>query len=176
MTTPTSTAPTPIPTSERASVPGASQGRRHLGRVLTLMCIAACGVWAFMPLGPAQVSVPEISASAAAARPPTPSSLDLAAFNAPLWVAPAPASPSVAEAPPPPPPPLKWQLLAIVREDTGYKALVYDPDTDRLLVLKEGDDSGPQRVERVTATTMDVRGGTGVRTLALREAAPGGHP
>jgi phosphomannomutase len=80
------------------------------------------------------------------------------------------------EAPPLPPPPLRWQLLAILREDTGYRALVYDPDADRLIVLKEGDESGPQRVERVTATTLNVRGGAGVRTLALREAAAGGRP
>ncbi len=153
-----------------------SRGCRHLGRALALMCVAACGLWAFMPLGPAHVDVPNVSASAASDRSVVPAALDVAAFNAPLWVAPAPPPLAVAEVTPPPLPPLKWQLLAIVREDTGYKALVYDPDTDRLLVLKEGDDSGPQRVERVTATTLDVRGGAGVRTLALREAAPGGRP
>jgi hypothetical protein len=129
-----------------------------------------------MPLGPAQVDVPEISASAATARPSIPEALDLAAFNAPLWIAPAPPPPTIAEAPPPPSPPLKWQLLAIVREDSGYKALIYDPDTDRLLVLREGDDSGPQRIDRITATTMEVRGGDGMRTIALRDAAPGGRP
>jgi hypothetical protein len=63
-----------------------------------------------------------------------------------------------------------------VREDSGYKALIYDPDTDRLLVLREGDDSGPQRIDRITATTMEVRGGDGMRTIALRDAAPGGRP
>lgn len=183
MTAPTSIPATaltpPVPASESADDPGARQGRRIIGHVLTLVCIAACGVWAFMPLGPAQVEVPQISPAAAAAGQPTPAALDLAAFNAPLWVAPAapsPPPPAVAEAPPPPP--LKWQLLAIVREDMGYRALVYDPDSDRLLVLREGDETGPRRVERVTATTLDVRneGGVSVRSLALREAAVGGRP
>jgi hypothetical protein len=179
-TTPASASSTLAPTSERAAVPGASPGRRNIGRVLAIMCIAACGLWAFMPLGPANVNVPEVGVTAAAGTGPTRSSLDLAAFNAPLWVAPAPPSPVVVEAPPAPPPPLKWQLLAIVREDAGYRALVYDPDADRLLVLREGDESGSQRVEHVTATTLDVRdggvGGAGVRTLALREGMSGGRP
>jgi hypothetical protein len=174
--TPTSSPTPPAPARKIAGNPGVRQGRRIIGRVLACVSIAACGVWAFMPLGRAQVDVPRISPSAAAAGQPAQVALDLAAFNAPVWVAPAapsPPPPALAEAPPPPP--LKWQLLAIVREDTGDRALVYDPDSDRLLVLREGDESGPRRVERVTATTLDVRGGVGVRTIALRDAA-GGRP
>lgn len=173
---PSSTPSTPAPGREMSALSGATRWRRHIGRALALVCVAACAVWAFMPLGPTQVEVPQVSDSAAATPPPAPQALDLAAFQVPLWVAPAPAPQAVVEAPPPPPPPLKWQLLAIVREDIGYKALVYDPESDRLLVLKEGDAPGPQRVERVTARTMDVREGVGVRTLALREASPGGRP
>ena len=174
--TPTSFPSAPGLTGGRSAALGAKQGHQTIGRILALVCIAVCGVWAFMPLGPAQIDVPQVRVSAAGARPPAPAALDLAAFNTPLWVAPAPPPPAVVDAPPLPPPPLKWQLLAILREDTGYRALVYDPDTGRLLVLREGDVSGPQRVDRITATAMDVRGGDRVRTLALRDAVPGGRP
>jgi hypothetical protein len=145
------------------------------GSALAGLCVAVCGVWAFLPLEPAGVDVPEIAQDSGAAPQAAPLSLDLAAFNAPLWVAPPP--PKVAEAIPPAPPlpPLRWQLLAIVREDAGFKALVYDPDTDKLLVLGEGDQSGPRRIARVSPTSTDVRDGAGVRTLALRDQA-GGRP
>lgn len=169
MTTPTTTsAPSATPPASRR--PGG-----FVERALAVMCVAACGVWAFLPLEPATVDVPEIAKDSGVAPRTAPLALDLAAFNAPLWVAPPP--PKVAEAAPPapPPPPLRWQLLAIVREDAGYKALVYDPDTDKLLVLGEGDQSGPRRIARVSSTSMDVRDGAGVRTLALRDQA-GGRP
>ena len=150
------------------------RARRIAYRALAGVCVAACGVWAFLPLEPARVNVPEIATGTTAAPATARHALDLAAFSAPLWVAPPPP-PKVAEAAPPPPPPvpLRWQLLAIVREESGYKALVYDPDTDKVLALGEGDESGPRRVARVTPTSMDVRDASGVRTIALRE---GGRP
>jgi hypothetical protein len=123
------------------------------------------------------VQTPEIAAASTAMPEASRVALDVAAFNAPLWVAPAPPPAAVAAAPPaPPPPPLRWQLLAIVREDSGYKALLYDPDTDKLLALGEGDQSGPRHVARVTSMSVDVRDSAGVRTLALREPATGGRP
>lgn len=172
--------PTPTPTTNSSTTPDTSAeagkpGRagRFAARSLAGLCVAACGLWAFLPLEPAQVNIPVIAAGTTAAAEPARLALDLTAFNAPLWVAPPP--PKVAEAAPPPPPPmpLRWQLLAIVREDSGYRALVYDPDTDKVLALGEGDESGPRRIARVTPTSMDVRDASGMRTLALRE---GGRP
>lgn len=168
---------TPTPTTNcDTSVEAGKPGRVGMvaSRSIAGLCVAACGLWAFLPLEPARVNDPEIAAGTTAAPEPARLALDLAAFNAPLWVAPPP-SPKVADAAPPPPPPvpLRWQLLAIVQEDSGYKALVYDPDTDKVLALGEGDESGPRRVARVTPTSMDVRDASGVRTLALRE---GGRP
>lgn len=174
------TTPTASPTStltSTASTTAASSRRTggFAGRVLAGLCVAACGVWAFLPLEPASVDVPEIAQDSGVTPGAAPIALDLAAFNAPLWVAPPPPKVAAATPPAPPPLPLKWQLLAIVREGEGYKALVYDPDTDKLLVLGEGDQSGMRRVARVSPTSVDVRDGAGVRTLALRDQA-GGRP
>ncbi len=148
-------------------------------RIASAVALLGSCLWAFWPLGPSRLGVPEIGVAAEAPAEPASPVLDVAAFNAPLWVAPPtqpppPPAPSVV-ATPPPPPPLKWQLLAIVREGDAYKALVYDPDADKVLTLAEGDHAGPRRVARITPTSVDVRDGAGVRTLALREQA-GGRP
>lgn len=151
--------------------------RENVARGLGLVCMTACVLWAFLPLETPRATPPQTDASqsevAIAARP----EFDVAAFNVPLWVAPPPvkvAQASPPAPPPPPPPPLKWQLLAIVKEESTYKAVVYDPDTDKVLVLGEGDESGACRIAKVTPTSVDVRDAAGVRTLALRET--GGRP
>ncbi len=174
--------PTPTPTiiaTDAPPTPGAigeaGRGRSAAGRALAALCVTACGVWAFMPLGTGPVEVPEPAEVPLAAHGRDQDHLDLAVFNAPLWVAPPPPATKVAETvpPPPAPPPLSWQLLAILRDGGNYKALVYDPDADKLLVLGEGDRSGPCSVARVTPGSMDVRDGAGVRTLALRKDGGG---
>lgn len=157
----------------------AGRGGRVAAQTIAGTVVVACALWAFAPLQPAQVEAPALTAVEVEHAPLSQAPLDLAAFNVPLWV--VPAAPPVAAAeptppPPPPPPPIRWQLLAIVREDSGYKALVYDPDTDKVLSLGRGDQSGPRRVVRVAATSVDVQDRAGVRTLALREPAPGGQP
>lgn len=151
--------------------------REKVARGVGLACVTACVLWAFLPLETPRATPPQTDASqsevAIAARP----EFDIAAFNAPLWVAPPPPVKIAQAAPPPPPPlppPLKWQLLAIVKEESHYKAVVYDPDTDKVLVLGEGDESGACRIAKVTPTSVDVRDAAGVRTLALRE--PGSRP
>lgn len=138
------------------------------------LAVGACAVWAFWPLGTVQVPVPKVATGSATTPGPSRVALDVSAFSAPLWVAPEPPPSTRAASPPPPPPPLRWQLLAIVREDSGYKAFLFDPDTDKVLVLTEGDQSGSRRIAKVTPTSVDVRDAAGVRTLALRDA--GGRP
>ncbi len=158
---------------------GAGLGRRGFGSAVSGALVFACSVWAFFPLDTAQVETPQIASTEVESQSTTRAALDLAAFNAPLWVTPPPP-PTVIAAPapppPPPPPPLRWQLLAIVREGSGYRALVYDPETDKVLSLAEGDESGPRRVARVAPASMDVQDPSGVRTLALRDPAGGGQP
>jgi hypothetical protein len=150
--------------------------RWHIAISATLAIGA--GAWAFRPLPAIHIESAESHASAVPDQKPV-RPLNLAAFRAPLWVAPPPpAAPPVA---PPPPPPMKLQLIAIVSDQAaggqpGRAALVYDPDQDKLLTLHEGDSIQGRTIERISDADMCIRDGSGPRTLALRPDRSGGMP
>lgn len=115
--------------------------------------------------------------------------ISLASFQTPLWVVPPPPPPPpptpepVKPAPPPPPPPaFKWQLISITRENGGggatpsYAAVFYDPQADRLVNARAGDEvTAGRRVESVFADRVEIRQQFGTSpssllTLRLREA------
>lgn len=164
-------------------------------RGLALVPVLACAAWALWPLGSANTlsAVPK-----GAAQPGLQRSADqvtdhghaisLASFQTPLWVVPPPPPPPpptpepVKPAPPPPPPPaFKWQLISITREPSdaarsvAYAAVFYDPQADRLVNARAGDEVGTgRRVERVLADRVEVRQQFGTSpssllTLRLRE-------
>lgn len=148
-------------------------GWTRVPRLLLAGCaavVAMCAAWAAWPIAVEPVPV-SAGAAVVTERPATTiAALDLDAFRVPVWVAPTP--PPAPEKPALPPPPLKLQLLAIIREGESYKAALYDPDADKVLVVAAGETLGAGRaVEAVTATAVSVRdaGGRGVRTLALRD-------
>lgn len=149
-------------------------------RLITIATMAVVGItawWAFRPL-PAP-EWPEAAAAAGSAPAPVQlAALDIRAFSAPLWV--APPAPPAAPAPPPPPPPLppfKLQLIAVVQEpastSTGQMqtmaALMYDPDTDKLITLKAGEEVSGRTIIAITSKGVELRERTTTRTLALRE-------
>ena len=140
---------------------------------LFICLVLSAGIFAFRPIPHREVATPRIEVAPLAK--PTIAALDLAAFRTPIWIAePPPPAPVAAAPPPPPPPPLKLQLLAIIREDNTHKAAVYDPDTDRLLVVSAGEKLGLRTVEQVDATSLTLRDDTGQRVLALK--TEGGTP
>lgn len=135
--------------------------------------VAASAAWALWPL-----RSPPASASAGAterpqppdAEPPEVVALDTSAFSAPLWIAPPPPPPKPAPEPPaPPPPPLRLQLVGIVVEDGGARAVLYDPDTDVLHIAGSGETVGRCTVEAVTAGEVTLRDAGAIRTLALSD-------
>lgn len=141
------------------------------------MALGACAFWALRPLGepeaPSAALAVETDGRVAAAPPPP---LDLAAFNAPLWVAaPEPPPPAAPPPPPPPPAPVRIQLLAIVRGDDGPRAALYDPDSDTLATLGAGGTIGRCTVEEVTASSVRLKDGENTHTLSLEEPGAGGR-
>jgi hypothetical protein len=133
--------------------------------------VLACAAWALRPLPRDRFDAAPIAASEPAAEPArlalTP--LDLAAFRAPLWVAPPPPPPAPAPpAPAPPPPPLKLQLLAVVSEGGVYKAALYDPDADRITIAGPGDTIAGRTIKEVRAGDVTLTDGGKPRTLSLR--------
>lgn len=127
--------------------------------------------WGLVPLHPPDVPVAEANERGA-----TPmeriAALDQRAFHAPIWV--APLAPVMVEQPrpPPPTPPLRLQLLAVIGSEGDYSAVLYDPETDRLIIAREGEQIAHGRtVEEITSSGIRLGGQGG--TLALRE---GGEP
>ncbi len=157
-----------------AAPPSVAVGRTRVPRLLIAACIAAPGTmaaWAFWPLYPAAFEPSAPPASAPAAAPDTLATLNVAAFSAPIWVAEPPPPPPPAA--PAPPPPLRLQLIAITREGDALRAVLYDPDLDRLHIVGDGERLGERTVDRVLAASVALRDSHGVRTLALREDAGG---
>jgi hypothetical protein len=157
--------------------------------VAPALAVLAAAAWALAPLGPEDVPIPTAPKIAPQSSEPTTAAqlaLDVSAFRVPLWVAP-PTPPTPPRAIPPSPAPapltpLKLALLAIVHEgpvggDT-YRALLYDPDADRILALTQGQQAGGRTVELVTAASVQIRDDAGLHTLALNDTAspPGGKP
>jgi hypothetical protein len=60
-------------------------------------------------------------------------------------------------------------LLAVVNHHGTYEAVLFDPDTDKLYSVREGDSMGTRTVERVSASGVDLRDSAGTRTLALKD-------
>jgi hypothetical protein len=144
-----------------------------LRRLALAVAVAACAWWALGPM-----EHPEVEKHAWPPPPPTAApparqllSLDVSAFSAPLWVAPpsAPVAEATASTPP-----LRLQLVAIVRDGESLRAVLYDPDTDRLLVSGPGDAVGDGTIESVSLSGLVLRNPSGTRTLSLNARGPVG--
>jgi hypothetical protein len=137
---------------------------------------AGCGVamvgalaWALVPTYPAVIEAPSLEAANAAADLPPPAPLDVKAFETPVWtIAAVPQPPAPPPPPPPAPPPFKLQLIGIIKEAEVYKAVIYDPDTNKLFVVASGEAAAGHTVERVIADSITIKDGALVRTLALK--------
>lgn len=150
--------------------------------LVPVMCFAALPAlaWAMWPLRSPEI--PRVQAGEAVPSPDIAQvAFDADAFSTPLWVAPpAPPPPPPAPEPPPPapepPPPLKVQLLSILREPSGNRAMFYDPDTKKVLTLAVGDpvgeSSGKRTIASISDREVEITGPRGVQTLSLRESQP----
>ncbi len=160
----------------RASRPphGATDAHRRLERpAIRAAAIAAMllsAAWAFMPLpGGDLFHLADVPGSQTTSAAEDRIALNIDAFRAPLWVAPpAPPPQAPAPRPPPPPPPLKLELLAITRDDAIHRAVLYDPDTDRIHIVATGDRVADRTIERVTEHAISIRTTHGLTTLTLR--------
>ncbi len=147
---------------------GPRVARNTLRVLLPAALPAVLALWAFAPLAAPPLPEP-FAAPALEERGVAQAALDLAAFHAPLWV--TPPAPPPPEPPPPPLPPLRFQLLAVLHEHGVHTAVLYDPDSDRILIVAEGEELAQGRtVERVTAANVRIRDASGTRTLALEPA------
>ncbi len=118
--------------------------------------------------------------------PPSITPLNLASFDAPVWLtrleAPPPAPiPEVRPAPPAPLPRLELVGIERSQNDDGmpfYRAVLYDLDAKRLLVVKAGDrlEKSARTIANVTSTALTITDGSSIHTLALKTPPPMPQP
>jgi hypothetical protein len=131
--------------------------------------VVAASAWALWPPSTPQVDTPSLAFLVEPVEPPKLPPLDVRAFDTPVWTIAAALQPSV-PAPPtlPPPPPLKLQLIGILKGGQDYKAVLYDPDSNKLFVVATGGEAQGHKVDRVTADAIAIGDGALIRTLALK--------
>lgn len=147
--------------------------------------VLALAVWYALdpPATPALTAQTRAELDPAPPEASTPGSLDVAAFDAPVWVAPPRPEPSVAERAPEvvPAQQIRLQLIGIVSEPdptTGkpvHLAAVFDPDSFEMYVVKSGDKVGGFSVEAVKANGVRLVDGPREARLELEDwRIPGG--
>jgi hypothetical protein len=143
------------------------------------LCAALFAAWPVGVVGVDPITQADsIEPIGASGSKPTMVALDVAAFDVPVWLTPPPPPlppPAVEVAAKPSAlPPLKLELLGIIREGNTYRAVVYDPDTDKVAVVGSGDTLAGRKVDRVSVDALAIRDTSGIRTLTLK-ATPGGE-
>lgn len=100
--------------------------------------------------------------------------IDASVFDVALWTPPpAPVVKDVV-AVAPPPPPLKFQLLGISGDgtkDSPLRAALYDPDTDRVILIGQGERLSSFTVRALTNEAIEFVDGARIERLSLREPA-----
>ncbi|MEE9128649.1 MAG: hypothetical protein V3T84_01420 [Phycisphaerales bacterium] len=94
---------------------------------------------------------------------------DQGAFVVRLWNPPPEARNAlVAGRTAPPPKPLRLQLIGIIDDGRQLRAALYDPETDRLLILGDGDHVR-QHTITITADAVELADGRVTHRLTLRK-------
>lgn len=144
--------------------------RRRLATIAAVGLAVLAGAFAFWPLDRAGPAAFELPGAAEAGREP----LSLAAFDAPVWSIEIPAAPAPTPAPLPTPPPLRLQLLGIACDEVNgkrvLKAVLFDPDSNKLSIVGHGQAISGRTVTAIEETKVTLSDGDLTHTLALRRS------
>lgn len=139
-------------------------------------CVIAMGVVIWLlarPLGPGYPGVGR-DLPVPPSEPDVAGGIDASVFDVALWTPPPAPVVKDAVAVAPPPPPLKFQLLGISGDgtnDSPLRAALYDPDTDRVLLIGQGEKLSSFTVRTLTNEAIEFVNGTRIERLSLREPA-----
>lgn len=134
-----------------------------------------CGLWAGRTIdssGQADDASALNQPSPRPAQPPEPPEpIDRRVFEARLWnPPPAQATPEQPDRPVAKrPEPVRFQLIGIIDDGGPLQAALYDPQTDRLLIVRSGDRIKQHTITAVTADGVELSDGRSVSRLTLRE-------
>ena len=138
------------------------------------LVVAACGWFALGPVSTAEVGFgAKMAKDAPAVTPPAPDLFDAKAFDVALWnptesrkLASGFATGAASR------PATRVQLVGITEEKGVLRAALYDPDSDRLWIVGNGESIPGQRVQSLTASEITLVGNVGTTRLALRRDKP----
>ncbi len=159
------------------ALPSPNDPIRRLTRSLRLTwffgctIVALCALWAWQPHEPNERS--EIPLDLHPATLPLiddeQQRIDQIAFIARLWNPPPEARDArMAAQTIPTPKPLRFQLIGITDDGRQLRAALYDPDTDRLLIVGTGDHLKRHTVT-ITPDAVELADGQVTHRLALRK-------
>ena len=151
--------------------------RIYLTWLAAIPVVALCAVWAFLPAGVAVQTPSIVETTTRSEQSPVvqPSlALDGRAFAARIWDAPsapsAPAAPKAVAARAPKRPAFKLELIAIMNDGDERQAALYDPETDRLYIVANGDTVNQHTVTAINADAIELSDGTSTNRLTLKES------
>ncbi|MCH8342415.1 MAG: hypothetical protein IH983_00320 [Planctomycetes bacterium] len=134
-----------------------------------------CAWWAVLPLeqhpGGTAVTMNQPSPGLIENSPNASDTIDLVAFAARLWNPPLPQetdqqrqskSAQRQEL-------IRLQLIGIINDGGALKAALYDPDTDRLLIVRSGDRIRRHTVTAISAEGVELSDGRSTTRLTLIE-------
>lgn len=133
--------------------------------------VALAVAWALWPLGAVGIATRELPALQPEVKA-SPAMLSASAFDAPLWTIIPPPEPPPPPPAPPPLPPLKLELLGISFDPAApgsFRASLFDPEANRVLVAARGDTVAGRTVAAVDAGSIRFVAGSTIQTLSLRE-------
>lgn len=129
------------------------QSRTRRIIIAGMAIVIGLAVWCFWPLSSPEIPTPVTSPQRQPAQ--TQHSFDSKPFDSMMWS--LAALPPPPPAPPPPPPAVKAQLVAITQSAGGqYQATLYDPDTDKLVTVREGEAVGRRIVTKLTKSSVTL--------------------
>ena len=137
--------------------------------------IVMCAWWAALPLeqypGGTAITMNQPSPGLIEKSPNAADTIDLVAFAARLWNPVAPQetdqkrqtkSAQRQEL-------IRLQLIGIINDGGQLKAALYDPDTDRLLIVQNGDRIRDHTVTTISAEDVELSDGRSITRLTLIE-------
>jgi len=146
--------------------------RRRLLAGSGLMLTVSVAVWAFSPVSSSvRLDLRPVVATAQHTRPER-GRLDRAPFSRRIWNAATPEATVAGPSRQSTTGDFRFKLVGITSDEGVLRAALYDPQTDRLLIVGHGDRLGSSEVTLIEAKVVELTAGSRSRRLSLERRRP----